>query len=92
MSEENPRECVEPAESKAKAPPEKTSDYYRVSENLPPRFNNPGWFRGYRTKESVSVFRTSNQAYGSRAPTVHEMPPVECSGTIHSMSAWTKAS
>lgn len=47
MSEENPQECTEPLEPKAK-PPEKTSDYYSVSEQLPVRFNNPGWFRGYR--------------------------------------------
>ncbi|ELW48399.1 UPF0691 protein C9orf116 homolog [Tupaia chinensis] len=78
MSEAKPGECGEPAELKAKAtdPQEKTSDYYRVSADLPVRFNHPGWFRGYRTKEAVSVYRTSNQAYGSRAPTVHEMPKV----------------
>ncbi|KAG3288316.1 piercer of microtubule wall 1 protein isoform X1 [Ictidomys tridecemlineatus] len=76
MSEENPPECAEPAESKAETPPEKTSDYYRVSPHLPVRFNNPGWFRGYGAKEVVSLYRTSNQAYGSRAPTVHEMPKV----------------
>ncbi|XP_010952757.1 piercer of microtubule wall 1 protein isoform X1 [Camelus dromedarius] len=76
MSEENPQVCAEPEEPKAKGPPEKTSDYYRVSEDLPARFNNPAWFRGYRAKEPPSVYRTSNQAYGSRAPTVHEMPKV----------------
>ncbi|XP_059114986.1 piercer of microtubule wall 1 protein [Peromyscus eremicus] len=76
MSEENPQECTEPLEPKAKSAPEKTSDYYRVSEQLPVRFNNPGWFRGYRTNELVSMYRTSNQTYGSRAPTVHEMPTV----------------
>ncbi len=48
MSEENPQVCAEPEEPKAKGPPEKTSDYYRVSEDLPARFNNPAWFRGYR--------------------------------------------
>ncbi|KAM7092434.1 piercer of microtubule wall 1 protein isoform 1-T1 [Molossus nigricans] len=86
MSEENPRECAEPAEPPVppeppepaeppvQAPLEKTSDYYRVHEDLPVRFNNPAWFRGYRTKEPASVYRTSNQVYGSRAPTVHEMP------------------
>ncbi|KAM9720708.1 piercer of microtubule wall 1 protein isoform 4-T5 [Dama dama] len=74
MSEEDPQACAEPEEPKAGPPPEKTSDYYRVSEDLPARFNNPAWFRGYRTKEPLSVYRTSNQAYGSRAPTVHEMP------------------
>ncbi|XP_058380438.1 piercer of microtubule wall 1 protein isoform X2 [Diceros bicornis minor] len=92
MSEENPQECAEPVEAKAKVPPEKTSDYYRVHEDLPVRFNNPAWFRGYRTKEPASVYRTSNQAYGGRAPTVHEMPLVECSGTILSMSSWRRAS
>ncbi|KAM9720704.1 piercer of microtubule wall 1 protein isoform 1-T2 [Dama dama] len=76
MSEEDPQACAEPEEPKAGPPPEKTSDYYRVSEDLPARFNNPAWFRGYRTKEPLSVYRTSNQAYGSRAPTVHEMPKV----------------
>ncbi|PNI68634.1 C9orf116 isoform 4, partial [Pan troglodytes] len=44
------------------------------------------------TQKAVSVYRTSNQAYGSRAPTVHEMPRVECSGTILSMFTWRKAS
>lgn len=54
MSEENPRECAEPAEPTApteptaQAPLQKTSDYYRVNEDLPVRFNNPAWFRGYR--------------------------------------------
>ncbi|XP_004324388.1 piercer of microtubule wall 1 protein isoform X2 [Tursiops truncatus] len=76
MSEEDPQGCAEQEVPKAKSPPEKTSDYYRVSEDLPARFNNPAWFRGYRTKEPPSVYRTSNQAYGSRAPTVHEMPKV----------------
>ncbi|KAM9642727.1 piercer of microtubule wall 1 protein [Trichechus inunguis] len=76
MSQEDPQECAEPDEQKAKAPPEKTSDYYRVSEDLPARFNNPCWFRGYRTKEPGSMYRTSNQAYGGQSPTVHEMPKV----------------
>ncbi|XP_022433663.1 UPF0691 protein C9orf116 homolog isoform X2 [Delphinapterus leucas] len=91
MSEEDPQGCAEQEVPKAKAPPEKTSDYYRVSEDLPARFNNPAWFRGYRTKEPPSVYRTSNQAYGSRAPTVHEMPtscswwnvPEQCFQRLH---------
>ncbi|XP_036757350.1 piercer of microtubule wall 1 protein [Manis pentadactyla] len=73
MSVQRPPECSEPT---ARDPPEKTSDYYRVDADLPVRFNNPAWFRGYRTKEPISVYRTSNQAYGSRAPSVHEMPKV----------------
>ncbi|XP_017368561.1 UPF0691 protein C9orf116 homolog isoform X2 [Cebus imitator] len=92
MAEESPRSCGEPVEPKATAPPERTSDYYRVSAGLPGRFNNPGWFRGYSTRKAVSVYRTSNQAYGSRAPTVHEMPRVECSGTTLSMFTWRRAS
>ena len=48
MSEEDPRECAEPVEPAAQAPQQKTSDYYSVDENLPVRFNNPAWFRGYR--------------------------------------------
>ncbi|XP_036162864.1 UPF0691 protein C9orf116 homolog isoform X2 [Myotis myotis] len=89
MSQENPGECgapvecaapvegAEPAEPEAQAPLEKTSDYYRVDKDLPARFNHPACFRGYRrTKEPASVYRTSNQTYGSRAPTVHEMPKV----------------
>lgn len=35
---------------------------------------NKVFFSSARTKEPPSVYRTSNQAYGSRAPTVHEMP------------------
>ncbi|KAG8142100.1 hypothetical protein E2320_006731 [Naja naja] len=44
---------------------QRTSDQYRVSQELPARFNHPGWFRGYRT---------TNMDYGAKAPTVHEMP------------------
>ncbi|XP_008707694.2 UPF0691 protein C9orf116 homolog isoform X1 [Ursus americanus] len=81
MSEASPQECAVAAEPPAPAPPapeppQRTSDYYRVDEDLPARFNNPAWFRGYGTKQPVSLYRTSNQAYGSRAPTVHEMPKV----------------
>ncbi|XP_067397703.1 piercer of microtubule wall 1 protein [Emydura macquarii macquarii] len=53
---------------------QRTSDYYRVSDNLPARFNHPGCFRGYRTSEPHPMYRTTNQTYGSKAPTVHEMP------------------
>ncbi|KAB1280445.1 UPF0691 protein C9orf116-like protein [Camelus dromedarius] len=55
MSEENPQVCAEPEEPKAKGPPEKTSDYYRVSEDLPARFNNPAWFRGYRFSKQLAA-------------------------------------
>lgn len=46
MSRENPE--AEPVEAAAQAAPEKTSDFYRVDENLPARFNHPASFRGYR--------------------------------------------
>ncbi|XP_063172499.1 piercer of microtubule wall 1 protein [Candoia aspera] len=52
----------------------RTSDHYRVSEDLPARFNHPGWFRGYRVKERNPLFRTTNMDYGGKPPTVHEMP------------------
>ncbi|NXD09282.1 CI116 protein, partial [Nothocercus nigrocapillus] len=52
----------------------RTSDFYRVSDRLPSRFNHPSRFQGYRKKEPHPLYRTSNQSYGSRAPTVHEMP------------------
>ncbi|KAE8582398.1 hypothetical protein XENTR_v10020106 [Xenopus tropicalis] len=52
-----------------------TCDFYRVSESLPPKFNQPEtWRRGYRPKTDNPLYRTSNQIYGSRPPTVHEMP------------------
>ncbi|KAM4696582.1 piercer of microtubule wall 1 protein [Rhinophrynus dorsalis] len=56
-------------------PSHKTCDFYRVSENLPAKFNDPDtWRRGYRTKVDNPLYRTTNQTYGSRPPTVHEMP------------------
>ncbi|XP_006902441.1 PREDICTED: UPF0691 protein C9orf116 homolog [Elephantulus edwardii] len=76
MSQEAPQECVDPGTEEARAPPERTSDCYRVSAHLPARFNNPACFRGYRSKEPASIYRTSNQTYGGQAPTVHEMPKV----------------
>ncbi|XP_012884871.1 PREDICTED: UPF0691 protein C9orf116 homolog isoform X2 [Dipodomys ordii] len=103
--EDPPQDCGKPVKRKAKAP-EKTSDYYRVSKGLPVRFNNPACFQGYRSQEVVSLYRTSNQTYGSRAPTVHEMPNItqtqtsfpntrqlaECSRATFSMSSWRRAS
>ncbi|CAH2316711.1 Hypothetical predicted protein [Pelobates cultripes] len=53
----------------------KTSDFYRVSKDLPAKFNHPEtWLRGYGSKEGNPLYRTSNQTYGRRPPTVHEMP------------------
>ncbi|XP_051949845.1 piercer of microtubule wall 1 protein [Xyrauchen texanus] len=52
----------------------KTSDVYKVDTNLPNRFNNPECFRGYSKKIINSLYQTTNQTYGSKKPTVHEMP------------------
>ncbi|KAM5145474.1 piercer of microtubule wall 1 protein [Mantella aurantiaca] len=52
-----------------------TSDLYRVQPHLPDKFNHPEtWRPGYRTKPGNPLYRTTNQSYGSRPPTVHEMP------------------
>ncbi|XP_066435835.1 piercer of microtubule wall 1 protein [Eleutherodactylus coqui] len=56
-------------------PSPKTSDYYQVQPDLPARFNQPEtWRRGYRSKPGNPLYRTTNQTYGSKPPTVHEMP------------------
>ncbi|KAJ8392727.1 hypothetical protein AAFF_G00072110 [Aldrovandia affinis] len=54
--------------------PVKTSDVYTVDQNLPKRFNNPDCFQGYSKKNTHPFYRTTNQTYGARKPTVHEMP------------------
>lgn len=33
-----------------------------------------GWFQGYGGKQQHPMYRTSGQDYGSRVPTVHNMP------------------
>ncbi|XP_051964058.1 piercer of microtubule wall 2 protein-like [Xyrauchen texanus] len=52
----------------------KTSDVYKVDKNVPSRFNNPECFRGYSNKIIHPLYQTTNQTYGSKKPTVHEMP------------------
>ncbi|XP_030362518.1 UPF0691 protein C9orf116 homolog [Strigops habroptila] len=52
----------------------RTSDYYRTSGGLPGRFQQPDRFCGYGKPEPHPRYRTTNQTYGSRAPTVHEVP------------------
>ncbi|XP_062855180.1 piercer of microtubule wall 1 protein [Trichomycterus rosablanca] len=52
----------------------RTSDVYRVNNNLPKRFNNPDCFKGYSKRTVNPLYQTTNQTYGSRKPTVHEMP------------------
>ncbi|KAL6459161.1 hypothetical protein MHYP_G00326330 [Metynnis hypsauchen] len=51
----------------------RTSDVYRVNKNLPNRFNHPDSFR-YSKKMVHPLYQTTNQVYGSKKPTVHEMP------------------
>ncbi|KAI7797997.1 piercer of microtubule wall 1 protein [Triplophysa rosa] len=52
----------------------KTSDVYNVDKNIPNRFNNPECFKGYSKKIINPLYQTTNQTYGSKKPTVHEMP------------------
>ncbi|XP_056395597.1 piercer of microtubule wall 1 protein [Hyla sarda] len=55
--------------------PPRTGDYYRVQSDLPGRFQQPEtWRGGYRSRARNPLYRTTNQTYGSRPPTVHEMP------------------
>ncbi|KAG1972076.1 UPF0691 protein C9orf116 homolog [Pimephales promelas] len=54
----------------------KTSDVYNVDKNLPARFNNPECFRGYSQKKINPLYQTTSQTYGSKKPTVHEMPTI----------------
>ncbi|XP_059685034.1 piercer of microtubule wall 1 protein [Gavia stellata] len=58
----------------AASPGPRTSDWYRTSPGLPGRFQQPACFRGYGKPEPHPRYRTTNQAYGSKAPTVHEVP------------------
>ncbi|KAL2092325.1 hypothetical protein ACEWY4_012123 [Coilia grayii] len=56
--------------------PLQTSDVYKVDKDLPKRFNNPDCFRGYSKRVIHPLYQTTNQIYGSRKPTVHEMPVI----------------
>ncbi|NWX06409.1 CI116 protein, partial [Caloenas nicobarica] len=69
----------------AGGPGPRTSDWYRTSPGLPGRFQQPGCFRGYGKPEPHPRYRTTSQAYGSRAPTVHEVP-TSFHGTSHTFS------
>ncbi|KAL4623351.1 hypothetical protein GN956_G19183 [Arapaima gigas] len=68
-----PEQCGPPAED---AHPLRTSDVYKVDEKLPPRFDQPHLFQGYTKKGVHPLYQTTNQTYGSRTPTVHEMPTI----------------
>uniref|UniRef100_A0A8C3JKD5 CI116 protein n=1 Tax=Calidris pygmaea TaxID=425635 RepID=A0A8C3JKD5_9CHAR len=72
-----PRRPVPAAMSRPEAaggPAPRTSDWYRTGPGLPGRFQQPACFRGYGKPEPHPLYRTTNQTYGSRAPTVHEVP------------------
>ncbi|XP_015255755.1 PREDICTED: UPF0691 protein C9orf116 homolog [Cyprinodon variegatus] len=45
----------------------------QMDPNLRQELNNPECFHGDRMKKSHPLYRTSNQTYGSKKPTVHEM-------------------
>ncbi|PAA72761.1 hypothetical protein BOX15_Mlig025973g1, partial [Macrostomum lignano] len=52
----------------------KTSEYYAV-QNIPDRFDNPDWFKGYGNVKPVHpMYRTTASDYGKMSPTVHTMP------------------
>ncbi|KAM6954407.1 piercer of microtubule wall 2 protein [Aplochiton taeniatus] len=63
----------------------KTKDVYKVDEKLPARFNNPDCFHGYIKKKTHPLYVTSNQTYGSKKPTIHEMP-TEFNGSFRKFS------
>ncbi|XP_021269216.1 UPF0691 protein C9orf116 homolog [Numida meleagris] len=63
---------AQPQPAEGSAP--RTSTWYRVDSALPGRFLQPSCFRGYGQPEPHPLYRTTNQEYGRRAPTVHEVP------------------
>ncbi|XP_007229159.2 piercer of microtubule wall 1 protein [Astyanax mexicanus] len=73
MEEEFSAERLKPEDSPDKNSC-RTSDFYRVKPNLPKRFNHPEKLRGYSKKTLHPLYQTTNQTYGSKKPTVHEMP------------------
>uniref|UniRef100_A0A3P9PR89 Uncharacterized protein n=2 Tax=Poecilia reticulata TaxID=8081 RepID=A0A3P9PR89_POERE len=50
-----------------------TCDFYRTDPDLPERFNNPEFLNTFRVRKTHPLYRTWNQTYGSKKPTVHEM-------------------
>ncbi|XP_018614466.1 piercer of microtubule wall 2 protein [Scleropages formosus] len=56
--------------------PLKTSDVYKVDGKLPPRFDNPQCFQGYSKTHVHPLYQTTNETYGSKKPTIHEMPTI----------------
>ncbi|XP_035525354.1 UPF0691 protein C9orf116 homolog [Morone saxatilis] len=68
-----------------------TCDFYRTDPNLPHRFNNPDCFHGYSQKISHPLYRTSNQTYGSKTPTVHEIQTVFKANSSHFSEAMLRS-
>ncbi|NWS49027.1 CI116 protein, partial [Probosciger aterrimus] len=67
-----PRPCAMSVPPSAAGAGPRTSD--RSSAALPGRFQQPDRSCGYGKPEPHPRYRTTNQTYGSRAPTVHEVP------------------
>ncbi|KAJ8285634.1 hypothetical protein GJAV_G00029110 [Gymnothorax javanicus] len=70
----NPMQECSPVQNEESNLSLKTGDVYAVDPNLPRRFNNPECFQGYSKKVIHPFYWTTNQTYGGRKPTVHEMP------------------
>ncbi|XP_060586191.1 piercer of microtubule wall 1 protein-like [Ruditapes philippinarum] len=68
MSMEDSQQCEQMA-----AANEKTSDYYRT-KNIPNRFDNPTWFKGYGGKPEHPMYKTTSNTIGQKNPSVHTMP------------------
>jgi len=52
----------------------RTCDHYPIEENLPCRFNNPDWFKGYGSDRPTHPFYvTTGEDYGRFGPTPHTM-------------------
>ncbi|CAG7832690.1 unnamed protein product [Allacma fusca] len=55
----------------------RTCDLYPIAENLPNRFNNPEWFKGYGCEKPAHPFYlTTGVDYGRFPPTAHTMTQV----------------
>ena len=54
--------------------PPKTEEYYQIQKGLPDRFNVPSLVKGYESKPQHPMYKTTNNEYGSRGPSVHEAP------------------
>jgi len=48
-----------------------THEYYKTDVDLPMKFDNPEWLRGYGGIPQHPLYRTSTNDYGKNAPNVH---------------------